>query len=60
MVERSFDAFRDMRDAWFERSFHATYEWLATLGIAKVEAPVEPPAGSRVQLTSVRSHSAAP
>jgi pimeloyl-ACP methyl ester carboxylesterase len=54
MVERSFDAYRDMRDAWFERSFHATYEWLATLGIARVETPAEVPANLLAEAPEVR------
>jgi pimeloyl-ACP methyl ester carboxylesterase/tellurite resistance protein len=54
MVERSFDAVRDMRDAWFERSFHATYEWLATLGIARVETPAEVPANLLADAPEVR------
>lgn len=54
MVERSFDAARDARDAWLERSFHATYEWLAALGIARVEAPPEPPANLLADAPEVR------
>ncbi|GAA0587410.1 DUF3141 domain-containing protein [Craurococcus roseus] len=54
MFERSIDAYRDMRDAWFERSFHATYEWLATLGIARVEAPAEVPANLLADAPEVR------
>lgn len=54
VVERSMDAWRDMRDAWFERSFHATYEWLATLGIARVETPTEPPANLLAEAPEVR------
>lgn len=54
MTERSIDAWRDMRDAWFERSFHLTYEWLAALGIARVEAPVEPPASLLAEAPEVR------
>ncbi len=54
MVERSFDAWRDTRDAWFERGFHAAYEWLATLGIARVETPAEVPASLLADAPEVR------
>ncbi len=33
-VERSFDRWRDMRDAWTESAFHAIYGSLAALGVA--------------------------
>jgi pimeloyl-ACP methyl ester carboxylesterase len=54
MAERSIDAWRDMRDAWFERSFHAAYEWLATLGIARVETPADVPANLLAEAPEVR------
>jgi hypothetical protein len=38
-VERSFDMWRDMRDAWTEIAFHAVYGGLAALGVAS--DPVE-------------------
>ena len=38
-VERSFDMWRDMRDAWTEIAFHAVYGGLAAFGVAS--DPVE-------------------
>ena len=54
ITERSIDAWRDMRDAWFERSFHAVYGWLGALGIARVEAPAEVPANLLAEAPEVR------
>ncbi|HYI84162.1 MAG TPA: DUF3141 domain-containing protein [Acetobacteraceae bacterium] len=54
ITERSIDAWRDMRDAWFERSFHAVYGWLGTLGIAKAEPPVEVSANLLAEAPEVR------
>ena len=54
ITERSIDAWRDMRDAWFERSFHAVYGWLGTLGIASAEPPVEVPANLLAEAPEVR------
>ena len=41
-VERSIDAWRDMRDAWTESVFHAVYGWLAAVGVSGGEVPEEP------------------
>jgi len=41
-VERSIDAWRDMRDAWTESVFHAVYGWLAAFGVSGGEVPEEP------------------
>jgi tellurite resistance protein len=41
-VERSIDAWRDMRDAWTESVFHAAYGWLAAVGVSGGEVPEEP------------------
>jgi len=42
-VERSFDTWRDWRDAWTESAFHGVYGWLAAVGVAGGETPEEPP-----------------
>jgi hypothetical protein len=40
-VERSIDAWRDMRDAWIETAFHAVYGGLAAIGVTGDDAAAE-------------------
>jgi hypothetical protein len=53
-VERSFDAWRDMRDAWTETAFHGVYGWLAALGVAGAGTVAEPQAGPLAEAPEVR------
>ncbi|MBV1797888.1 DUF3141 domain-containing protein [Siccirubricoccus sp. G192] len=53
-VERSFDAWRDMRDAWTETAFHGVYGWLAALGVAGAGTVAEPQASPLAEAPEVR------
>jgi pimeloyl-ACP methyl ester carboxylesterase len=53
-VERTFDAWRDLRDAWSETAFHAVYGTLAAMGItgdvpSPAAAPPDATLGPEVQ-----------
>jgi pimeloyl-ACP methyl ester carboxylesterase len=53
-IERSIDAWRDMRDAWTETAFHGVYGWMAAFGVATAE-PVEPAAAPRPEAPEARA-----
>jgi pimeloyl-ACP methyl ester carboxylesterase len=56
-VEKTIDAWRDLRDASTETAFHAMYGWLAALGVAAdAEAPGTPmPAPDQASAPEVRA-----
>jgi len=53
-VERSIDAWRDMRDTWTESVFHAVYGWLAAFGVSGGEVPEEPRGSALAEAPEVR------
>ncbi len=51
-VEKSIDAWRDLRDAGTETAFHAMYGWLAALGVAADAEPAAAPASAADQASA--------